>query len=67
MNHQGFNRYIVECKLAYNPVQQPLLSVLIDTQWNVNKYAYIGDAEDVAGFNRYIVECKYVQRHNGNY
>ena len=35
-----------------------IFTVLIDTWWNVNRYAD-GEYLDSLGFNRYMVECEY--------
>ena len=36
---KSFNRYIVECKYCKKDYEIQHWSVLIDTQWNVNKIA----------------------------
>ena len=55
--HNGFNRYMVECKLFCCNYFQRIIHVLIDTWWNVNigvPTFWIGNMS----FNRYMVECK---------
>ena len=41
-NSGGFNRYMVECECVTRGILSFLMSVLIDTWWNVNNvHAYI--------------------------
>ncbi len=37
-NSGGFNRYMVECECVTRGILSFLMSVLIDTWWNVNVY-----------------------------
>ena len=54
---EGFNRYIVECKVAVHPFLYRGREDLIDTLWNV-KLQYLVSPMLPSRFNRYIVECK---------
>ena len=55
---EGFNRNIVECKVALLESPPVLWQVLIETLWNVKLFARISSMEVVVCFNRNIVECK---------
>ena len=39
-NSGGFNRYMVECECVTRGILSFLMSVLIDTWWNVNNNTY---------------------------
>ena len=58
-NNNGFNRYIVECKLAPR-VDVGFLAVGFNRYIVECKYSRICvSVIKIIGFNRYIVECKY--------
>ena len=57
---EGFNRNIVECKVALLESPPVLWQVLIETLWNVKRGCAGLCIQSGKSFNRNIVECKVV-------
>ena len=60
-SHSGgcsFNRYMVECEYILKLESKRIITVLIDTWWNVNYIQTICEDVTSFGFNRYMVECE---------
>ena len=55
---EGFNRNIVECKVALLESPPVLWQVLIETLWNVKFRRIFPPGTAPRSFNRNIVECK---------
>ena len=51
---------MVECEWISNKPIKHIVTVLIDTWWNVNDKVYTIYNADGVGFNRYMVECEFL-------